>query len=121
EKVMQNEIVIPPPARLGNDVVIAKGLKKAYGDKVLFDDLTFALPRGGIVGVIGPNGAGKTTMFRMIVGEEKPDGGELKIGETVELAYVDQGRILDPNKTAYQEVSGGLDEITVGNREINAR
>jgi len=121
DKVLQHEITIPPPPRLGNDVVIAKGLKKAYGDKVLFDDLTFSLPRGGIVGVIGPNGAGKTTLFRMIVGEEKPDGGELKIGETVELAYVDQGRILDSNKTAYQEVSGGLDEIQVGNREINAR
>ena len=121
DKVLQHEITIPPPPRLGNDVVIAKGLKKAYGDKVLFDDLTFSLPRGGIVGVIGPNGAGKTTLFRMIVGEEKPDGGELKIGETVELAYVDQGRILDGSKTAYQEVSGGLDEIQVGNREINAR
>jgi ATPase subunit of ABC transporter with duplicated ATPase domains len=91
------------------------------GDKVLFDDLSFALPRGGIVGVIGPNGAGKTTLFRMIVGEEQPDGGELKVGETVELAYVDQGRVLDGSKTAYQEVSGGQDEITVGNREINSR
>jgi sulfate-transporting ATPase len=121
DKVLQHEITIPPPPRLGNDVVIAKGLKKAYGDKMLFDDLTFSLPRGGIVGVIGPNGAGKTTLFRMIVGEEKPDGGVLKIGETVELAYVDQGRILDGSKTAYQEVSGGLDEIQVGNREINAR
>src|SRR6185295_18106342 len=96
-------------------------LQKAYGEKVLFDDLNFSLPRGGIVGVIGPNGAGKTTLFRMIVGEEKPDGGDLKIGETVELAYVDQGRILDGTKTAYQEVSEGRDEITVGNREINAR
>src|SRR5690242_9660365 len=121
EKVLQQEITIPPPPRLGNDVVIAKGVKKAFGDKVLFDDLSFSLPRGGIVGVIGPNGAGKTTLFRMIVGEEKPDGGELKVGETVQLAYVDQGRVLDPNKTAYQEVSGGQDEITVGNREINAR
>jgi ATP-binding cassette ChvD family protein len=121
DKVLQHEITIPPPPRLGNDVVIAKGLKKAYGDKVLFDDLTFSLPRGGIVGVIGPNGAGKTTLFRMIVGEETPDGGDLKVGETVELAYVDQGRILDGSKTAYQEVSGGLDEIQVGNREINAR
>ncbi|MBW8770938.1 MAG: energy-dependent translational throttle protein EttA [Gemmatimonadetes bacterium] len=121
EKVLQQEITIPPPPRLGNDVVIAKGLKKAYGDKVLFDDLTFALPRGGIVGVIGPNGAGKTTTFRLILGEEKPDGGELKVGETVTLAYVDQGRVLDPNKTAYQEVSEGRDEIQVGNREINAR
>jgi len=121
DKVLQHEITIPPPPRLGNDVVIAKGLKKAYGDKVLFDDLTFSLPRGGIVGVIGPNGAGKTTLFRMIIGEEKPDGGELKVGETVQLAYVDQGRILDGSKTAYQEVSEGRDEITVGNREINAR
>jgi sulfate-transporting ATPase len=121
DKVLQHEITIPPPPRLGNDVVISKGLKKAYGEKVLFDDLTFSLPRGGIVGVIGPNGAGKTTLFRMIIGEEKPDGGELKVGETVELAYVDQGRILDGTKTAYQEVSEGRDEITVGNREINAR
>jgi ATP-binding cassette ChvD family protein len=121
EKVLQQEITIPPPPRLGNDVVIAKSLKKAFGDKVLFDDLTFALPRGGIVGVIGPNGAGKTTLFRMIVGEEQPDGGELKIGETVVLAYVDQSRTLDGSKTAYQEVSGGQDEIQVGNREINAR
>ncbi len=121
DKVLQHEITIPPPPRLGNDVVKAKGLKKAYGDKVLFDDLTFSLPRGGIVGVIGPNGAGKTTLFRMIVGEETPDGGELKVGETVELAYVDQSRTLDGSKTAYQEVSGGQDEITVGNREINAR
>jgi sulfate-transporting ATPase len=121
DKVLTHEITIPPPPRLGNDVVIAKGVKKAYGDKVLFDDLSFSLPRGGIVGVIGPNGAGKTTLFRMIVGEEKPDGGELKVGDTVQLAYVDQGRILDGSKTAYQEVSEGRDEITVGNREINAR
>ena len=121
EKVLQQEITIPPPPRLGNDVVIAKGLKKAYGDKVLFDDLTFSLPRGGIVGVIGPNGAGKTTTFRLILGEETPDGGEIKVGDTVTLAYVDQGRVLDPNKTAYQEVSDGRDEIQVGNREINAR
>ncbi|HEV7993833.1 MAG TPA: energy-dependent translational throttle protein EttA [Gemmatimonadaceae bacterium] len=121
EAVLKQEITIPPPPRLGNDVVIAKGVKKAYGDKVLFDDLTFSLPRGGIVGVIGPNGAGKTTTFRLILGEEKADGGELKVGETVTLAYVDQGRVLDPNKTAYQEVSEGRDEIQVGNREINAR
>jgi energy-dependent translational throttle protein EttA len=121
EKVMAQEITIPPPPRLGNDVVIAKGLRKAYGDKVLFDDLTFSLPRGGIVGVIGPNGAGKTTTFRLILGQEQADGGELKVGETVTLAYVDQGRVLDPNKTAYQEVSEGRDEIQVGNREINAR
>src|SRR3954466_10046451 len=121
EAVLKQEITIPPPPRLGNDVVIAKSVKKAFGEKVLFDDLTFSLPRGGIVGVIGPNGAGKTTMFRMIVGEEKWDGGDLKVGETVQLAYVDQGRVLDGSKTAYQEVSDGRDEITVGNREINAR
>jgi energy-dependent translational throttle protein EttA len=121
EKVLAQEITIPPPPRLGNDVVIAKSVKKAFGDKVLFDDLTFSLPRGGIVGVIGPNGAGKTTMFRMIVGEDTPDGGELKVGETVSLAYVDQGRVLNPNVTAYQEVSGGMDSIQVGNREINSR
>ncbi|HEU4877908.1 MAG TPA: energy-dependent translational throttle protein EttA [Gemmatimonadaceae bacterium] len=121
EKISQNEIVIPPAPRLGNDVVIAKDLAKAYGEKVLFDSLSFSLPRGGIVGVIGPNGAGKTTLFRMIVGEEKPDAGTLKVGETVQLAYVDQGRELDPSKTVYDEVSGGSDIIQVGKREINAR
>jgi ATP-binding cassette ChvD family protein len=121
EKISQNEIVIPPAPRLGNDVVIAKDLAKAYGEKVLFDDLNFALPRGGIVGVIGPNGAGKTTLFRMIVGEEKPDSGSLRVGETVQLAYVDQGRVLDSAKTVYDEVSGGSDTIQVGKREINAR
>ncbi|HEU4988586.1 MAG TPA: energy-dependent translational throttle protein EttA [Gemmatimonadaceae bacterium] len=121
EKVLQHEIVIPPPPRLGNDVVIAKDLRKSYGDKLLIDGLNFALPRGGIVGVIGPNGAGKTTLFRMIVGDEKPDGGELKVGETVQLAYVDQSRTLDGEKTVYDEVSGGLDSIMVGKREINSR
>ena len=121
EKIAQNEIVIPPAPRLGNDVVIAKNLQKAYGEKVLFDDLNFALPRGGIVGVIGPNGAGKTTLFRMIVGKEKPDGGSLKVGETVQLAYVDQGRELDSASTVYAEVSGGSDVIQVGKREINTR
>lgn len=121
EKIAQNEIVIPPAPRLGNDVVIAKNLSKSFGDKVLFDDLSFSLPRGGIVGVIGPNGAGKTTLFRMIVGSEKPDGGTLKIGDTVQLAYVDQDRGLDNSKTVYDEVSGGLDMIQVGKREINAR
>jgi ATP-binding cassette ChvD family protein len=121
ERIAQNEIVIPPAPRLGNDVVIAKDLAKAYGDKVLFDSLSFSLPRGGIVGVIGPNGAGKTTLFRMIVGEEKPDAGTLRVGETVQLAYVDQGRELDGAKTVYDEVSGGSDTIQVGKREINAR
>ncbi len=121
DRIAQNEIVIPPAPRLGNDVVIAEGLAKAYGDKVLFDSLSFALPRGGIVGVIGPNGAGKTTLFRMIVGEEKADSGSLKVGETVQLAYVDQGRELDSAKTVYDEVSGGQDVIQVGKREINTR
>jgi sulfate-transporting ATPase len=119
--VMQNEIVIPPPARLGNDVVIANGVKKAYGDKLLFDNLSFSLPRGGIVGVIGPNGAGKTTLFRMIVGSEKPDDGKLIVGETVQVAYVDQGRELGNDNTVYNEVSGGLDTMQVGKRELNSR
>jgi ATP-binding cassette ChvD family protein len=121
EKVMQNEIVIPPPARLGNDVVIAKGLKKAYGDNVLFDDLSFSLPRGGIVGIIGANGAGKTTLFRMIAGKEKADGGSLTIGDTVQLAYVDQARELNDANTVYKEVSEGNDVIMVGKREMQAR
>ncbi len=121
EKIAQNEIIIPPAPRLGNDVVIAKDLSKSFGDKLLFDNLSFALPRGGIVGVIGPNGAGKTTLFRMIVGSEKPDSGTLKIGDTVQLAYVDQDRGLDASKSVYDEVSGGLDMIQVGKREINAR
>ena len=121
EKVMQNEIVIPPPARLGNDVVIAKGLKKAYGDKVLFDDLSFSLPRGGIVGIIGPNGAGKTTLFRMIAEKEKGDGGSLTIGDTVQLAYLDQTREFNDANTVYKEVSEGNDIIQVGKREMQAR
>ncbi|HUQ99755.1 MAG TPA: energy-dependent translational throttle protein EttA [Gemmatimonadaceae bacterium] len=121
EKVMQNEIVIPPPARLGNDVVIAKSLKKAYGDKVLFDDLSFSLPRGGIVGIIGPNGAGKTTLFRMIAGKEKQDDGSLIIGDTVQMAYVDQSRELNDANTVYKEVSEGNDVTMVGKREMQAR
>jgi energy-dependent translational throttle protein EttA len=121
EKVMQNEIVIPPPARLGNDVVIAKGLKKAYDEKVLFDDLSFSLPRGGIVGIIGANGAGKTTLFRMIAGKEKADGGSLTIGDTVQLAYLDQSRELNDANTVYKEVSEGNDVIQVGKREMQTR
>jgi ATP-binding cassette ChvD family protein len=121
ERVMQHEIVIPPAPRLGNDVVNAKDLRKAYGDKLLFDGLSFSLPRGGIVGIIGPNGAGKTTLFRMIVGQEKPDAGELDLGETVQVAYAGQQRELDPNKNAWEEISGGLETIKVGNREMNSR
>jgi sulfate-transporting ATPase len=121
EKITNNEIVIPPAPRLGNDVVIAKKLRKGYGDKLLIDGLDFSLPRGGIVGVIGPNGAGKTTLFRMITGHEQPDGGELKVGETVQLAYVDQTRTLDPKKTAWEEISGGHELITVGKKEMNSR
>ena len=121
EKIMQNEIVIPPPARLGNDVVIAKSLKKAYGDNVLFDDLSFSLPRGGIVGIIGANGAGKTTLFKMIAGREKPDGGSLTVGDTVQLAYLDQTRELNDANTVYKEVSEGNDVIMVGKREMQTR
>ena len=121
ERVSQNEIIIPPPPRLGNDVVIAKDVRKSFGDKLLFENLTFSLPRGGIVGVIGPNGAGKTTMFRMITGEERPDSGTMVIGDTVQVAYVDQGRELNGENTVYQEVSGGLDTIAVGKKEINTR
>ncbi len=121
EQILQHEIVIPPAPRLGNDVVIARDLRKAYGDKLLIDGLNFALPRGGIVGVIGPNGAGKTTLFRMIVGDEQPDGGELKVGDTVQLAYVDQSRTLNGEKTVYDEVSEGRETIEVGKREINSR
>ena len=121
ERALANEIIIPPPPRLGNDVVIAKDLKKSFGETLLFDGVSFALPRGGIVGVIGPNGAGKTTLFRMIVGEEKPDSGTLTVGETVQLAYVDQGRELNGNNNAWQEISGGHEMMQVGKREINSR
>ena len=121
DRVLQNEIVIPPAPRLGNDVVSAVDLKKSFGDTLLFEGLSFALPRGGIVGVIGANGAGKTTLFRMIMGQEPADAGTLTIGETVEMAYVDQGRGLDAAKTVWQEVSGGRDTILVGKREMNTR
>ena len=116
------EILIPVPERLGDEVVIAKGVSKAYGDKLLFEGLSFALPRGGIVGVIGPNGAGKTTLFRLITGSETPDAGELVVGKTVQLAYVDQSRdALDGAKTVYEEVSGGQDTLLFGKRQVNAR
>jgi ATP-binding cassette ChvD family protein len=115
------EIYIPPGPRLGDVVVEAKGLTKAFGDKLLFDDLSFNLPKGGIVGVIGPNGAGKTTLFRMIVGKEKPDGGALRIGETVTLGYVDQDRTLDPKKTVWETISEGKDTIELGKVKVNSR
>ncbi|MGK3996591.1 energy-dependent translational throttle protein EttA [Sorangium sp. So ce1024] len=122
KKVEENEIHIPAGKRLGNVVVEAEHLRKGFGDRVLIDDLTFSLPRGGIVGVIGPNGAGKTTLFRMIMGLEQPDGGALRIGETVELAYVDQSRdALNPNNNVWQEISGGEDRLLVGKREVNSR
>jgi ATP-binding cassette ChvD family protein len=116
------EISIPPGPRLGDQVVDAEKLRKGFGDRLLIDDLSFLLPPGGIVGVIGPNGAGKTTLFRMVVGEDKPDAGELQIGATVELAWVDQSRdALDPEATVFDEISGGLERIVVGNRELHAR
>jgi sulfate-transporting ATPase len=116
------EIAIPVPQRLGDVVVVADGISKAYGDKLLIDDLSFSLPPGGIVGVIGANGAGKSTLFRMIVGNEKPDKGEFKIGETVELSYVDQSRdALNPDESVWQAISGGEERIEVGGREIPSR
>jgi sulfate-transporting ATPase len=116
------EILIPVPDRLGDEVVIAKDLAKGYGDRLLFENLSFSLPRGGIVGVIGPNGAGKTTLFRLITGQEKPDSGDLVVGATVRIAWVDQTRdALDPDRTVYQEISGGEDELLFGRRRVNAR
>ena len=116
------EISIPPAPRLGDIVVVAEGVQKAYGDRLLFDDLSFRLPRGGIVGVIGPNGAGKTTLFRMIVGQEKPDKGKLVVGETVKLAYVDQSRdALKGDKTVWEEISGGVENFEMGKRKLQSR
>ena len=115
------EIYIPPGPRLGDVVVEAKGVSKAFGDKVLYENVSFNLPKGGIVGVIGPNGAGKTTMFRMIIGSEKPDSGSIKIGETVKLGYVDQDRSLDGNKSVYEVISDGYETIKLGKAEVNAR
>jgi ATP-binding cassette ChvD family protein len=116
------QIVIPPGPRLGGLVIEAKGVAKAYGDKLLMDDLDFLMPPGAIVGIIGPNGAGKTTLFRMITGSEQPDGGSLRIGETVALGYVDQSRdSLDDKNNVWQEISGGHDDIQVGKRTIQSR
>ncbi len=121
-RIETQEIYIPPGPRLGDVVVRAEGVRKAYGDRLLMDDLSFDLPRGGIVGVIGPNGAGKTTLFKMIVGLEKPDAGKLEVGKTVVLSYVDQDRDRpNPSKTVFEEISGGEDRIVLGKREIPAR
>jgi energy-dependent translational throttle protein EttA len=122
QKIEQVEIYIPPGPRLGDIVVEARGVRKAYGDLLLMDDLTFTLPRGGIVGVIGPNGAGKTTLFRMITGQEKPDAGTLRLGETVQPGYVDQSRdSLAANKSVWEEISGGEDELMIGKRPVPSR
>ena len=122
EKLQELQIYIPPGPRLGDIVVESHGVSKAYGDKLLFENLEFSLPRGGIVGVVGPNGAGKTTLFRMITGKEKPDSGEFTVGQSVKLAYVDQSRdTLNANKSVWEEISGGSDLMLVGNKEMNSR
>jgi ATPase subunit of ABC transporter with duplicated ATPase domains len=116
------EIAIPPGPRLGDQVIEVDGLRKGFGDRLLIEDLTFSLPRSGIVGIIGPNGAGKTTLFRMLVGEETPDAGSIKVGDTVQLAYVDQGRDeLDGSKTVFQEITEGVEVVKAGSREVPAR
>ena len=116
------EIAIPPGPRLGDQVISVEGLRKGYGDRLLVEDLTFSLPRSGIVGIIGPNGAGKTTLFRMLVGQEQPDAGSITVGETVRLSYVDQGRDeLDPDKTVFQEITHGVEVVRAGAREVPAR
>ncbi len=122
QKIDQVEIYIPPGPRLGDIVVEARGLRKAYDDQLLMDDVNFTLPRGGIVGVIGPNGAGKTTLFRMIVGQEQPDGGTLRLGETVQVGYVDQSRdALGADRSVWEEITGGNDEIELGKRTVASR
>ena len=122
ERNETNEIYIPPGERLGDLVVEASNLKKGYGERLLIDNLSFSLPRGGIVGIIGPNGAGKTTLFRILTGAEKPDAGEIRLGPATKLAYVDQSRqALDDKKTVFQEISGGLDMIKVGSYETPSR
>lgn len=122
KKTKDMEIYIPPGPRLGNVVIEAGNVSKAYGDNILMEGMTFSLPPGGIVGIIGPNGAGKTTLFRMITGQEKPDSGTFRIGETVKLAYVDQSREdLDPNKSTWEVISGGEDMLQLGKRQVNSR
>jgi energy-dependent translational throttle protein EttA len=121
QKINDLEIYIPSGPRLGNMAIESDDVRKAYGDHLLVDDMTFKIPPGAIVGVIGPNGAGKTTLFRMIVGEEKPDGGKITIGDTVKLAYIDQSRTLDPDKSIFEEISGGSDLVLLGSREMQSR
>jgi len=115
------EIYIPPGPRLGEIVLEAKGISKAFGDKLLFEEMSLNLPRGGIVGVVGPNGAGKTTLFKMITGKEKPDAGTFKVGETVIIGYMDQDRALDGKKTVWEVISDGKDTVTLGKKEVNSR
>ena len=121
KRMEEMEIFIPPGPRLGDVVVQADGVAKGYGDRLLYEDLTFSLPPGGIVGVIGPNGAGKTTLFRMITGDEQPDEGEIRIGSTVKLGYIDQNRPLDDNKSVWEEISESAEFIKLGSREVNSR
>jgi len=121
EKVQDLEIYIPPGPRLGSIVVEADDVRKAFGDTLLIDEMEFKLPPGGIVGVIGPNGAGKTTLFRMILGQEPPDAGTIRVGETVKLGYIDQNRTLDPDKTIFEEITGGTELVLLGPREMNSR
>ncbi len=121
QKINELEIYVPPGPRLGNVVIEANDVRKAYGDKLLIDEMSFKLPPGGIIGVIGPNGAGKTTLFRMILGQDKPDDGTIRLGETVKIAYIDQDRPLDGSKTIFEEISGGADLVHLGTREMPSR
>lgn len=121
ERNETNSLFIPNGPRLGNNVIEASHVSKAFGDKLLYEDLNFSLPPGGIVAIIGPNGAGKTTLFKMITGQEKPDSGDFKIGETVEVAYVDQSREMDPNRTIFEEIADGLDVLEIQGKELNSR
>jgi ATPase subunit of ABC transporter with duplicated ATPase domains len=115
------EIFIPPGPRLGDKVINAEGISKSFDDRLLYENLSFSLPPGGIVGIIGPNGAGKTTLFKMITGQLQPDSGTFDVGETVKIGYIDQNRPLDPKKSIWEEISDGLDVVTLGTREVNSR